>query len=307
MFSRGFILFCCGALCNTLFFMVCHSVVPCQPTYLVETPSGPTEHATAPSFLRNQVLIKSSLVIPSTRPARSSASASKGQPRSTIYNIERYESNLTRFYRTLPALQVRTDLGSLAEALGFVSGLEIGVQKGKFSAAILKRWKSCKVYNLVDAWEKQDPTYAESANVADSEHLGHMEQAKSLTRSAANPATKVNFIRGYSNVVHRNFGDESVDFIYVDARHDYCSVREDLELYWPKISCGGIFAGHDYMSADEHELLTSERWDMCPNNHIIHSGAVKAAVDEFAENNGVQLLITYREPSYNSWYFKKQC
>lgn len=40
-----------------------------------------------------------------------------------------------------------------------------------------------------------------------------------------------------------SFENESVDFIYIDARHDWCGAMEDIELYWPKLKQGGIFAG----------------------------------------------------------------
>lgn len=33
---------------------------------------------------------------------------------------------------------------------------------------------------------------------------------------------------------------KSLDFVYVDARHDYCAVKEDILLYWPKVRPGGI-------------------------------------------------------------------
>lgn len=45
-------------------------------------------------------------------------------------------------------------------------------------------------------------------------------------------------------VVVRNFTSdaakvivEPLDFVYVDARHDYCGAWEDMELYWPKVRC----------------------------------------------------------------------
>ncbi len=34
--------------------------------------------------------------------------------------------------------------------------------------------------------------------------------------------------------------DESLDFIYVDARHDECGVAEDLALWWPKLRKGAL-------------------------------------------------------------------
>lgn len=38
------------------------------------------------------------------------------------------------------------------------------------------------------------------------------------------------------------------DLVYVDAAHDYKSVKEDIEHWIPKIKKGGILAGHDYSS-----------------------------------------------------------
>ena len=32
--------------------------------------------------------------------------------------------------------------------------------------------------------------------------------------------------------------DASLDFIYVDARHDECGVAEDLAVWWPKLREG---------------------------------------------------------------------
>lgn len=42
------------------------------------------------------------------------------------------------------------------------------------------------------------------------------------------------------------FDDNTVDFCYVDAAHDYDSVIKDLEAWWPKIKEGSYFGGDDY-------------------------------------------------------------
>jgi len=47
----------------------------------------------------------------------------------------------------------------------------------------------------------------------------------------------------YSTQASQKLPDQSVDFVYIDARHDYCGAKEDMELYWPKIRPGGIMAG----------------------------------------------------------------
>ena len=54
----------------------------------------------------------------------------------------------------------------------------------------------------------------------------------------------------YSYNVHADFPDGYFDFIYIDGDHSYEGVRQDIELYLPKLRKGGIIGGHDY-SANE--------------------------------------------------------
>ena len=55
----------------------------------------------------------------------------------------------------------------------------------------------------------------------------------------------------YSIQAAQKMKKESLDFVYLDARHDFCAMMEDLEAYWPLVTPGGILAGHDYMSSPE--------------------------------------------------------
>ena len=43
-----------------------------------------------------------------------------------------------------------------------------------------------------------------------------------------------------------NFGDGSLDFVFIDAAHDYDSVSADLRAWLPKVRPGGMIAGHDH-------------------------------------------------------------
>jgi hypothetical protein len=42
------------------------------------------------------------------------------------------------------------------------------------------------------------------------------------------------------------FYNDSIDFLYLDAAHDYDGVFRDLTAWWPKLKCGGTIAGDDW-------------------------------------------------------------
>lgn len=42
------------------------------------------------------------------------------------------------------------------------------------------------------------------------------------------------------------FVDGSLDFVFIDAAHDYDNVRTDILAWWPKIKPGGVLAGDDF-------------------------------------------------------------
>ena len=69
--------------------------------------------------------------------------------------------------------------------------------------------------------------------------------------------------------------DSSLDYVYIDARHDYSGVMEDLRAWYPKLRAGGLLAGHDFIP------------DTGPD-HVIKEGdfGVQRAVAEFAREVG---------------------
>lgn len=54
-------------------------------------------------------------------------------------------------------------------------------------------------------------------------------------------------IKGLSTEVAKQFDDESLDTVFIDATHTYEAVKEDITAWLPKIKYDGILAGHDYV------------------------------------------------------------
>ena len=44
----------------------------------------------------------------------------------------------------------------------------------------------------------------------------------------------------------RLVGDASIDWVHLDARHDYASVKADIQAWLPKVKRGGWLSGDDY-------------------------------------------------------------
>ena len=61
------------------------------------------------------------------------------------------------------------------------------------------------------------------------------------------------------------FRNGSVDFIFIDAAHDYENVAADLDAWLPKLSARGHIAGHDY-GAPGVEQAVNERLTVRPRN-----------------------------------------
>jgi predicted O-methyltransferase YrrM len=72
-------------------------------------------------------------------------------------------------------------------------------------------------------------------------------------------------IQGDSAAAANNFVDGSLEFVFIDANHEYEPIKADIKAWLPKVRKGGVLAGHDYgsdsyrphpgVSKAVHELL----------------------------------------------------
>lgn len=57
---------------------------------------------------------------------------------------------------------------------------------------------------------------------------------------------KITLIISESVSAARLFSDASLEWVHLDARHDYASVKADIEAWLPKVRAGGWLSGDDY-------------------------------------------------------------
>ena len=73
------------------------------------------------------------------------------------------------------------------------------------------------------------------------------EKVYSSVQYKAERLNNIAIIRKTSKEAGKDFEDESLDIVFIDARHDYGSVIKDIKSWLPKVkSGGGVLCGHDY-------------------------------------------------------------
>ena len=146
---------------------------------------------------------------------------------------------------------------------------EIGVWGGEHSMSIMQKWPQGGQHFLVDPYRHYNTSCPTTLKHYDAS--GRLRRGRtSIMRLVGDKQCSVkqqrfdNVYTKTSKLVHRRFGERAVflrnmsvdgarqlpmsslDFIYIDARHDYAGVLEDMRAWWPKLCAGGLFAGHDY-------------------------------------------------------------
>jgi len=122
---------------------------------------------------------------------------------------------------------------------------EVGVAYGDFSKLILEIMSPKKFY-AIDYYSKENPF----RRFWDRDHFrqDNMPHKEWYENRFANQITSglVEICQGYSWDVLSQFPDDFFDYAYVDAAHDYESVRKDIEVLQHKIKDGGYIQFNDY-------------------------------------------------------------
>lgn len=181
-------------------------------------------------------------------------------------------------------------------------GVEVGSYKGAYAKEILKIYNG-KLF-LVDIWNKvADGSYADFLNTDDYKNI-----YSECIDNIIGYENRCFMLRSDSKNAASFFEDESLDFVYIDANHRYDFIKEDLQLWFPKVRKGGIVSGHDYLMIDWYNDKFYA--DNGKDKYIYGSSGymgeygVNPAVDEFCKENNYQLNKTTDE-WFGTWFFIK--
>ena len=170
-------------------------------------------------------------------------------------------------------IDTKNDIFLGLDKFGCKTGIEIGVRMGNNLARLAhaRSFMQGKLIGL-DCWrevlgspEFNDEGFTQQQLDAQFLHV--------VNRFVTHPHIEI--VRDFSVEGSTRYPDGYFDFIYIDAAHDYTSVRRDLEAWWPKLSEGGIFSGHDYIT--DTRIWRGKKCE------------VYRAVNEFAAEQGTEV------------------
>lgn len=125
-------------------------------------------------------------------------------------------------------------------------GAEIGSFKGATSKYLLDNLSGLETLICVDPWVMYD----DFDKVIVNKKTRNMDFDKDVYQVFMNNIEdykdRVDIYRMFSSEAAKYIEDNSLDFIFIDGNHSYKYVKEDIELWYPKVKSGGLVSGHDY-------------------------------------------------------------
>ena len=121
----------------------------------------------------------------------------------------------------------RIDVSKVISLMGLKKGVEVGVRGGHHSLVMCQEINDIDL-TCVDIWEGGAAKWLEPAR---------KKLALYEARFLHMPSMQA---------VHGFFEDKSLDFVYIDANHEFDYVMEDVIAWSRKVKIGGIISGHDY-------------------------------------------------------------
>jgi|26BtaG_2_1085354.scaffolds.fasta_scaffold03081_2 predicted O-methyltransferase YrrM len=118
--------------------------------------------------------------------------------------------------------------------------IEIGVGSGSNAMEMLQAMPRA-LFWFVDSYNIENPTFQENGRkYSEEEREGFIANIKEKLNDG-----RATLIIEDSAIASLRFPDKYFDYIYIDAEHDYDSVRRDIRSWYPKLKVGGLIGGHD--------------------------------------------------------------
>lgn len=163
----------------------------------------------------------------------------------------------------------KLELAKYFNTLGFRVGAEVGVLDGDYALTLCREIPGLKYYGI-DNWYIAE-------GMSNHKHRGKYEHVLKILK-----LYDATIIRKLSMEAVNEFENNSLDFVYIDANHQFDYVVEDIIHWTKKVRKGGIVSGHDYEESNTKGVIS--------------------AVDGYVKSHGLKLNVL----EDTSWWFNKK-
>jgi hypothetical protein len=125
---------------------------------------------------------------------------------------------------------------------GYETFAEVGCKEGRTTGHVLKACPKVFAW-AIDPW----CAMPSQKGIKGGETYEDWDFAKieaAFWENVGEHKDRVRMLRETSEVASRDMG--KLDLVFIDAAHDYESVKKDIRLWWPLIRDGGMLVGHDW-------------------------------------------------------------
>ena len=146
------------------------------------------------------------------------------------------------------------DIRSLVLTIGTLGkdlvGVELGLYRAESFCTLLQCCPNIKKLYGVDKWEPYDDYIG-----TDGTHAGKKTNIPDmdLVRETAlnfiyfsGEADRAEILEMDTSEAVKQFEDDSLDFVFLDAYLSVEQAQREMNEWWPKVKKGGLFSGHDW-------------------------------------------------------------
>lgn len=141
-------------------------------------------------------------------------------------------------------------LAAVVNKLGYKVGAEVGAATGNTTIYLMQKCPNLKKLYIIDDWR----------HIPGSRQWETGDLKGIFLKKLDKYMTRISIRDGISWEKAVDFKKGSLDFVFIDASHDYESVKKDLLAWEPIVRIGGMVCGHDYHFEGVRQALG----ELCP-------------------------------------------